>query len=143
MGLLFLRWFARNHDFLFHRQNSVSNEVLSPSGMCCSFPVPVVSNFSLAFQSPLHAHTSLSAMKVPSSAAKAAKFWAKLDLQAFPSGASHFPAQPLLYGKALCNPYTRNCRIFLCPFITQEDGCLLHDSALPLEKQQSCRGINY
>lgn len=143
MVLLFLRWFARNHDFLFHRQNSVSKEVLSPSGMCSSFPILLVSNFSLAFRSPLHTHASLSAAKVPSSAAKAAKFWAKLDLQAFPSGATHLPAQPLLYGKAPCNPNTRNCRVFLCSFITQKDGWLPHNSALPLEKQQSCRGINY
>lgn len=92
----------------------------------------------------LSIHTSLSAVKVLSSAA---------EVVAGPDWISNFPlryqetlscsAQPLLYGKTLCSLNIRNCRVFLCPFITQEDGCLPHNSALPLEKQQSCRGISY
>lgn len=90
---VFLRWFARNTDFLFHRQNSVSKKCFLLQGCVPHFLFSVFSGFSLPFQSPLHAH--ISECSEGSQQSSRGSDWARLDLQAFPSGARrHFPAVP-------------------------------------------------
>lgn len=87
-----------NPDFVFHRQNSASKEVPSPSGMCYSCPIPCFQSFLPGFRSPLLAHIS----ECGADSQQCSK--GQTGSPSFPLRCQQTlscSAQPLLYGKAL------------------------------------------